>query len=189
MTRTVAVFGSSQTGLDSDGMGPDAVEVGARLASAGLAVVTGGYGGTMEAVSLGAADAGGQVIGVTAPTLVPGPVRGQPLRPRADRGPEPRSANRRHDATRPDATLSLAGSLGTATELLMAWNINHIRRQSGQPSPPECRRRRAVEKGSRCASPPDRCRNRRYLLGKYRRGRCRLDHRATGLALTIQVRP
>ncbi len=32
--------------------------------------------------------------------------------------------------SRADATLSLPGSLGTATELLMAWNINHIKRQS-----------------------------------------------------------
>jgi hypothetical protein len=101
------------------------------LASAGLVVVTGGYGGTMEAVSLGAADAGGRVIGVTAPTLFPD-------RPGANQYVhemiEASSLAHRIDIMMgmAGATLSLAGSLGTATELLMAWNINHIRRQCGQ---------------------------------------------------------
>lgn len=41
-----------------------AEEVGRRLAEAGVAVVTGGLGGVMEAVSRGAAEAGGTVIGI-----------------------------------------------------------------------------------------------------------------------------
>jgi uncharacterized protein (TIGR00725 family) len=41
-----------------------AEDVGCRLAKAGVAVVTGGLGGVMEAVSRGAARAGGAVIGV-----------------------------------------------------------------------------------------------------------------------------
>ena len=41
-----------------------ATEVGRRLAEAGVAVVCGGLGGVMEAVSRGAAEAGGTVIGI-----------------------------------------------------------------------------------------------------------------------------
>ncbi|HUF95475.1 MAG TPA: DNA-binding protein, partial [Acidimicrobiia bacterium] len=69
--RAVAVFGSSDTSTDS----PDwleAVAVGESLARAGFAVVTGGYGGTMEAVSLGAAQSGGRAVGVTVSSMFPG---------------------------------------------------------------------------------------------------------------------
>ena len=62
----IAVFGASQTPPDH----PDwdaAVRCGAALAAAGFAVATGGYGGIMEAVSRGAAEAGCHVIGYTAP--------------------------------------------------------------------------------------------------------------------------
>jgi hypothetical protein len=129
VNRTVAVFGSSQTELDSTEWA-QAVAAGARLASAGIAVVTGGYGGTMEAVSLGAAQAGGRVVGVTAPTLFPGR---EGANPHVQELIEASSLAHRIDVmmARADATLSLSGSLGTATELLMAWNINHIRKQSG----------------------------------------------------------
>jgi len=95
-----------------------------------MVVVTGGYGGTMEAVSLGAAGAGGRVIGVTAPTLFPDR-RG--ANSYVHELIEASSLSNRIDLImgRADATLTLSGSLGTATELLTAWNINHIRRLSG----------------------------------------------------------
>ena len=94
-------------------------------------MVTGGYGGTMEAVSLGAAGAGGRVVGVTAPTLFPDRVGANP---HIHELIEATSLAHRIDVMmeRADATLSLPGSIGTATELLMAWNINHIKRRSGQ---------------------------------------------------------
>src|SRR5512133_2089982 len=43
----------------------EARELGKMLAERGHAVLTGGYYGTMEAVSRGASEAGGHVIGVT----------------------------------------------------------------------------------------------------------------------------
>ena len=67
----VAVFGSSQSDPDSRNWA-EAEQVGRRLGEAGFAVITGGYGGTMEAVSKGASEASGHVIGVTAPPLFPG---------------------------------------------------------------------------------------------------------------------
>lgn len=134
MTEAVAVFGSSRSPVD----GPDwsdAYRVGQRLATAGLAVITGGYGGTMEAVSQGAAEAGGHVIGVTLPNLFP------------DRsGANPYVAELIETSTlagRIDvmmalatATITLPGSIGTATELLVAWNSNFIAALSGQPAVP-----------------------------------------------------
>ncbi|HET7010548.1 MAG TPA: LOG family protein [Anaerolineales bacterium] len=62
--RVISVFGGSAARPgDSDWRGAESL--GRRMAQAGWAVATGGYGGIMEAVSLGAAQAGGHVIGVT----------------------------------------------------------------------------------------------------------------------------
>ena len=63
-SRIIAVFGSHapQSGSADYEV---AREVGRRLAEAEFAVATGGYGGTMAAVSQGAAEAGSHVIGVT----------------------------------------------------------------------------------------------------------------------------
>jgi hypothetical protein len=60
---SVAVLGSSRTAEDH----PDyetALHLGRLIAGRGGRVVCGGYGGVMEAVSRGAADAGGRVLGV-----------------------------------------------------------------------------------------------------------------------------
>ncbi len=60
----VSVFGSSQPKEGSMAYA-EAQELGKLLAQRGHIVLTGGYMGTMEAVSRGAAEAGGHVIGVT----------------------------------------------------------------------------------------------------------------------------
>lgn len=93
-------------------------------------MVTGGYGGTMEAASKGAAEAGGRVIGVTAPGLfisrpgangyVTDEVEATSLTDRL--GSLTRLAN---------GAIVLPGSIGTAAELVVAWNINHIARRNG----------------------------------------------------------
>jgi uncharacterized protein (TIGR00725 family) len=60
----ISVFGAS-TPQPLDPAYVDARRLGSLLGKAGYTVMTGGYGGTMEAVSRGAAEAGGHVIGVT----------------------------------------------------------------------------------------------------------------------------
>jgi len=63
--KIVTVFGSSRPEPGH----PDYEEaraLGAAVAKQGFAVCTGGYGGTMEAASRGAKDAGGKTYGVTA---------------------------------------------------------------------------------------------------------------------------
>lgn len=63
--RIVTVFGSSRPG-EGDAEYAQARELGRRLAERGFAVCSGGYGGTMEAASRGAKEAGGKTYGVTA---------------------------------------------------------------------------------------------------------------------------
>ena len=60
----VTVFGGASAQPGEPGY-LDALKLGSLLALAGHTVLTGGYMGTMEAVSKGAAQAGGHVIGVT----------------------------------------------------------------------------------------------------------------------------
>lgn len=63
--HVITVFGSSRPREGSADY-EHARELGRALAAVGFAVSSGGYGGTMEAVSRGAKEAGGRTIGVTA---------------------------------------------------------------------------------------------------------------------------
>jgi uncharacterized protein (TIGR00730 family) len=60
----ITVFGGSQP-MEGSAAYEEARKLGTLLAQRGHAVLTGGYMGTMEAVSHGASEAGGHVIGVT----------------------------------------------------------------------------------------------------------------------------
>lgn len=122
----VAVFGSSATEPDSAAW-VAAENTGKRCAETGFAVVTGGYGGTMEAVSKGANDAGGQAIGVTAPSLFPGRPGANPY---VTREIVTGTLMERLDTLTDLASgvIVLPGSIGTLTELVIAWNLNHVNR-------------------------------------------------------------
>jgi uncharacterized protein (TIGR00730 family) len=61
----VSVFGSSRP-RENDMEYAEARKLGRELAQKGFAICTGAYGGTMEAVSRGAKEAGGKTYGVTA---------------------------------------------------------------------------------------------------------------------------
>jgi len=63
--KIITVFGSSRP-KERDAAYDGARELGSLLAKSGFAVCSGGYGGVMEAVSLGAKEAGGKTYGVTA---------------------------------------------------------------------------------------------------------------------------
>lgn len=132
--HTVAVIGSSATS-DHDPNYADGRLLGRLLAEAGLTVVTGGYGGLMEAVSRGAAEAGGQVIGVTAPAVFP--ARSGPNPHVGIERPAGTITERIHDLlVMADAVIALPGSIGTLTELMMAWNTAFVARFSNRlPQP------------------------------------------------------
>lgn len=124
----IAVFGSSATKPGSPAW-EEAEGTGRSLAEAGLGVVTGGYGGSMEAVSKGASGSGGVVVGVTAPSLFPDR---SGANPHVGLLVEAETLLERIGAMfdRACGVIALPGSVGTATELLIAWNLNHIARNA-----------------------------------------------------------
>jgi uncharacterized protein (TIGR00730 family) len=61
----ISVFGSSRPS-ENDSEYEEARKLGRELAQKGFAICAGAYGGTMEAVSRGAKEAGGKTYGVTA---------------------------------------------------------------------------------------------------------------------------
>lgn len=115
----ISVFGSSSITPDQTAW-REARQLGRILAEAGARVATGGYGGTMEAVSKGASAGGGEVIGITAPNVFPH---------RAGPNRFVRTEIPAHDIYERDrfllrmasATVTLPGSIGTIVEFSEAW--------------------------------------------------------------------
>ena len=131
---TIAVFGSS---ISQPGSAEwiEGEALGRGIAERGWADATGGYGGTMEAVSAGAAHRGGHVIGVTAPAVFP--ARSGANRHVDAEIVEPtisRRITRLVEAS--DAVIALPGSIGTLAELVMAWNASFVAQFSGSPARP-----------------------------------------------------
>ena len=118
----VSVFGSSQPKEYSTAYA-EAQQLGKLLAERGHIVLTGGYMGTMEAVSRGAAEAGGHVIGVTCEDIE----RWRPISANAWVKEEWRKKTlmERLEAliTECDAALALPGGPGTLTEISLTWNL------------------------------------------------------------------
>jgi uncharacterized protein (TIGR00730 family) len=113
--RIVAVFGAAF--LEEKGPAyRTAVTLGSEIARHGWSVASGGYGGTMAAVSRGAFEAGGHTIGVTCETLR-----------RAGRRANPWIAEEIHRPTvrdrlialvrLADAAVALDGGIGTLAEI------------------------------------------------------------------------
>ena len=122
--RLVAVYGSSRA-RPRDGVYEEGVELGRLLAAAGFGVINGGYSGLMEAVSKGAASVGGRVVGVTAPALFPHRPGGNEFLT------EEIQADGLLDRIRTMSELASAfivmpGSIGTLTELMIAWNDAYL---------------------------------------------------------------
>lgn len=131
MTR-ITVFGSSQMSPGE----PDyeaALHLGTLLGGAGFTLLTGGYGGSMEAVSRGAAEAGGHVIGITCEQIE----AWRPVKPNAWVKEEHRYPTLRTrlfaliDSC--DAALALPGGPGTLAEISIMWN--HLLTGSITPRP------------------------------------------------------
>ncbi len=118
----VSVFGGSQP-KEGDAAYVEAMELGRLLADRGHVVLTGGYIGTMEAVSRGAHAAGGHVIGVTCEDIE----TWRPTKPNAWVIEEIRKktlTERLHTLIHEsDAALALPGGPGTLTEISLTWNL------------------------------------------------------------------
>jgi len=117
---SVVVFGSSRVAPGSP-VYREALALGRALAERGVEVRCGGYGGAMEAVSRGAREAGGRVVGCT--LSWPGEVRG-PNEWLTEVLPSP-SLDARVTAllggTR--AAIVLHGGVGTLNEMLWTWTL------------------------------------------------------------------
>jgi uncharacterized protein (TIGR00730 family) len=115
----VAVFGSGSAPPDHPVLA-QAERLGKLLAEGGFAVLCGGYAGTMEAVSRGANQAGGQVTGVTMDLFTPR------LQPNEWLTKEQRVKNffpRLKRLMAADAFVVLRGGIGTLTEATLAWSL------------------------------------------------------------------
>jgi hypothetical protein len=118
----VTVFGGSQPRQDSAAYA-EAYRLGKLLAEAGHAVLTGGYIGTMEAVSRGANEAGGHVIGVTCAEIERWRAVGANAWVKEERKFE--TLRQRLDGLIDgcDAAIALPGGPGTLTEIALMWNL------------------------------------------------------------------
>jgi uncharacterized protein (TIGR00730 family) len=118
----ISVFGGAQPQPDS----PEyeaARTLGALLAQRGHTVLTGGYIGVMEAVSRGAHEAGGHVIGVTCEDI-------EAWR-KVSRNPWVKEERRKKTLLERmqaliegcDAAIALPGGVGTLAEISLMWNL------------------------------------------------------------------
>jgi uncharacterized protein (TIGR00725 family) len=117
----VSIFGSARPKPGEQAYS-EAVRLGSLLAKSGCTVLTGGYMGTMEAVSRGAAEAGGHVIGITCEELEAWrPVRHNRWVTEEKRYPRLRDRLLALiDGC--EAALALPGGPGTLAEVSMMWN-------------------------------------------------------------------
>jgi hypothetical protein len=118
----VSVFGGSAARPGDDAW-REAESFAARLARAGVAVATGGYGGVMEAASRGASVAGGRVLGVTCDDIEAW--RG--VRPNAWVAEEVRVPRLRDRVVRlmemGQALAAFPGGVGTLSEIALSWSM------------------------------------------------------------------
>lgn len=118
----ISVFGGSQP-KEGEAAYTEAMELGTLLAQRGHTVLTGGYIGVMEAVSRGAQEAGGHVVGVTCDDIeawrsvkanrwVMEEIHKKTL------------VERLHTLIHEsDAAFALPGGAGTLTEISLMWNL------------------------------------------------------------------
>ena len=123
MSRIVSVFGGSAPKPGTPAY-EEAHRCGALLAQAGWTVATGGYNGVMEAVSRGAHEAGGHVIGVTC-TLIENWREGFCANAWVKEEIKFGSLRERlgHLVEFCDASLALPGGIGTLSEIALTWSL------------------------------------------------------------------
>ena len=117
----VAVFGASWA-TPSTPLYDLSIALGEALAAAEFHVISGGYGGTMEGVSLGATRAGGSAHGVLVPSLFPSrAATGNPYLTSREDAPSLLARIDAMLAAAPALLVALPGTLGTLTEIMCAW--------------------------------------------------------------------
>lgn len=132
LLKVVSVFGSARPAPQSPAY-EEARQVGRLLAEKGFAVATGGYSGTMSAVSQGAAEVGGHVIGVTSEQIE----RFRPLGANPWVKEEIRYETLRdrllHLVMNNAGMIVLPGGIGTLSEMTLAWSLMQVGEISPRP--------------------------------------------------------
>jgi uncharacterized protein (TIGR00730 family) len=128
----ITVFGGSAPKPNEPAYN-EAYRLGRYIGEAGHTVLTGGYIGTMEAVSRGAAEAGGHVVGVTCDeieswrSVAPNPWIKEEIR-------FPTVRERLYKLVEDcDAAFALPGGVGTLAEIAVMWN--QIQTHAMRPRP------------------------------------------------------
>ncbi len=134
MTRNqvISVFGSNAPPPGSQDY-KVARELGFGLAKAGYSVATGGYAGTMAAVSQGASEGKGQVIGVTSKRIE----EYRNIKPNKWITQEIKydtlSERLMHLVMQNDGMIVLPGGIGTLSEFTLAWSFLQVGEISSRP--------------------------------------------------------
>ena len=117
----VGVYGSARL-PETDEHYQYAVAVGRALAGEGFIVATGGYAGVMEAVSKGARDVGGEVIGYTVTSW-----DGLPANRYVTEEQDSKDLfERLRKFSEVDLLIALDGGLGTLAEVVVSWNLLQV---------------------------------------------------------------
>ena len=119
--KIVTIFGTGRA-KPGDSAYELAEETGRLLAQAGITIANGGYGGTMSAAAKGAAEAGGQIIGVTCSAF-----KNSKANKYTTREIVTKSLDERLDTLIKlgRAYIVLPGGTGTLLELAKAWELKN----------------------------------------------------------------
>ncbi len=119
--KIISIFGTGRA-QSGDEVFTLAFEIGKLLAKAGFAIANGGYGGTMLAVAKGAAETGGETIGVTCSAFKSGRANKYVNREIVTDSLDQRL---RKLIELGDAYVVLPGGTGTLLELAMVWELKN----------------------------------------------------------------
>jgi len=113
----ITVFGGSRCDENAREY-KEALKLGCMLVEAGFEVCSGGYAGVMEAISRGAHEAGGHVVGVTMNQFKASPNRYlKKIEPSSDFYARLQTLIRESSGY-----VALRGGMGTITEISLVWN-------------------------------------------------------------------
>jgi uncharacterized protein (TIGR00730 family) len=128
----VSVFGGSQP-KEGSAAYEEARKLGELLAKNGHTVLTGGYIGTMEAVSRGAAEAGGHVIGVTCEEIEKWRKVGANRWVKEELREKTLIERLQTLINESDAAIALPGGPGTLAEIAVTWNLMIVESRHRSP--------------------------------------------------------
>jgi len=128
----ITIFGGAQPTAGTTAY-EEARLLGSLLAKNGHTVITGGYMGTMEAISRGANEAGGHVIGVTCIDIENW--RGSKLNQWVKEEIRKQTLLERLQVltSHCDVAMALSGGAGTLTEVSLMWNLMIIQSLPKKP--------------------------------------------------------